>query len=424
MRPGALAALRYRDFRLLWIGQLISMAGSMMQSAAILWHIYLITKSPLALGMIGLTRLVPILALAPLSGLVADAMDRRRLMLITQGGMAMAAFVLAVMSFRGVAVVWPVYLLAMSGAAFSTFDTPARQALIPNLVPHDHLANAFSLNATMFQFASVLGPSLAGVVIASLGVGWAYLLNALSFLAVIAALLLMRPLPAPTAGRSAISMRAALEGLRFVFQAPIIRAGMLLDFFATFFASATALLPIFAQDILRVGAQGYGMLYAAPSVGAMLSGILLSVRGQVRRQGRVLLWAVAGYGLATVIFGLSKSFWITFAALALTGAADMVSMVIRSTVRQLLTPDAMRGRMVSWNMLFFAGGPQLGEFEAGLLARLVGPIISVVVGGVGCLAAAGGVAWWTPELRRFEGHEPGVGQAPPAGHSPAPRPAR
>ncbi|MCX6025511.1 MAG: MFS transporter [Chloroflexi bacterium] len=424
MRPGALAALRYRDFRLLWIGQLISMAGSMMQSAAILWHIYLITKSPLALGMIGLTRLVPILAFALLSGLVADAMDRRRLMLITQGGMTIAALLLAVISFRGVAVAWPIYILAMAGAAFSTFDTPARQSLIPSLVPREHLANAFSLNATMFQFASVLGPSLAGVVIASLGMGWAYLLNALSFLAVVAALLLMRPPAAPQAGRSAISLHAALEGLRFVFQAPIIRANMLLDFFATFFASATALLPIFAQDILRVGAQGYGLLYAAPSLGAILSGLVLAVRGQIKHQGRVLLWAVAGYGMATIIFGLSKSFWITFTALALTGTADMLSMVIRSTVRQLLTPDAMRGRMVSWNMLFFAGGPQLGEVEAGLLARWLGPVISVVVGGLGCLAAAGSVAWWTPELRRFEGHEPGPHEEPPAGRASALHPAR
>ncbi len=406
MRPGALAALRYRDFRLLWIGQLVSQAGSMMQSAAILWHIYLITKSPLALGLIGMTRLIPILAFALLSGLVADAMDRRRLMLITQTGMAAAALLLALISFREVTAAWPIYALAMAGAAFSTFDTPARQSLIPSLVPREHLANAFSLNATMFQIASVLGPSLAGVVIASLGVGWAYLLNAVSFLAVIVALLLMHPVPQPVAGRSAISLQAALEGLRFVFQAPIIRANMLLDFFATFFASATALLPIFAQDILHVGAQGYGLLYAAPSLGAIVSGIVLALHGQLRRQGRTLLLAVAGYGMATVVFGISTSFWITFVALALTGTADMVSMVIRSTVRQLLTPDAMRGRMVSWNMLFFAGGPQLGEMEAGLLARWLGPVISVVAGGVGCLVAAGAVAWWTPQLRGFEGNEP------------------
>ncbi len=406
MRPGALAALNFRDFRLLWIGQLISQAGSMMQSAAILWHIYLLTKSPLALGLIGLTRLVPILAFSLLSGLVADAMDRRRLMLITQCGMAAAALLLALISFQEVTVVWPIYALAMAGAAFSTFDTPARQSLIPNLVPREHLANAFSLNATMFQIASVLGPSLAGVVIASRGVAWAYLLNGISFLAVIVALLLMQPVPPPEAGRSAISLQAALEGLRFVFQAPIIRANMLLDFFATFFASATALLPIFAQDILHVGAQGYGLLYAAPSLGAIVSGIVLALHGQLRRQGRTLLLAVAGYGMATVVFGISTSFWITFVALALTGTADMVSMVIRSTVRQLLTPDAMRGRMVSWNMLFFAGGPQLGEMEAGLLARWLGPVISVVAGGVGCLVAAGAVAWWTPQLRGFEGNEP------------------
>ncbi len=419
MRPGSLAALRYRDFRLLWTGQLISMAGRMMQSAAILWHIYLITKSPLALGLIGLTRLLPVLAFALLSGLVADTMDRRRLMLITQSGMALVALLLAVVSFRGVSAAWPIYLLAMADASFSAFDTPASQSLVPRLVPPEHLANAFSLSATMSQFASVLGPSLAGVVIASRGVAWAYMLNAVSLLALIAALLLMRTPASPPEERVGISLHAAMDGLRFVFRAPIIRANMLLDFFATFFASATALLPIFAQDILRIGAQGYGLLYAAPSLGALVSGVVLSVRGLIRRQGRVLLWAVAGFGLATVIFGLSKSFWITFTALALTGAADMVSMVICGTARQLLTPDSMRGRMVSWNMLFFAGGPQLGEIEAGLLARWVGPVISVVVGGVGCLAAAGGIAWLTPELRRFEGHSLGSGEPPLAGNFPA-----
>jgi MFS family permease len=204
------------------------------------------------------------------------------------------------------------------------------------------------------------------------------------------------------AERGSISSRAALEGLRFVFTAPIIRSSMLLDFFATFFSSATALLPIFAQDILHVGPHGYGWLYAAPSVGAALTSLVM-VRfiDRIEKRGRVLFWAVTGYGLATVAFGLSRSFWLTFTCLALTGATDTVSMVIRNVIRQLNTPDRLRGRMTSVNMIFFMGGPQLGEMEAGLVAHAWGAAFSVVSGGIACVLTTGAVGWRTPELRAY-----------------------
>ncbi|HEY6867535.1 MAG TPA: MFS transporter, partial [Candidatus Eisenbacteria bacterium] len=290
---------------------------------------------------------------------------------------------------------------------------PARQSLIPSLVPREHLPNAISLNTIMFQTASVLGPALGGLVIGSLGVGWAYALNAVSFLFVIAALLMMRGMPArPAPERGAIGRRAALEGLRFVFRAPLIRSTMLLDFFATFFASASALLPIFAQDILRVGARGYGLLSAAPSVGALLTSVaLVPLVDRIDRRGLTMLWAVAGYGLATVVFGLSRSFALTFLCLALTGATDTVSMVIRNIIRQLNTPDSMRGRMTSVNMIFFMGGPQLGELEAGLVAAAFGAPFSVVSGGVGCLLATAWVVWKTPGLRAYRRETPVVADA-------------
>jgi len=255
----------------------------------------------------------------------------------------------------------------------------------------------------MFQVASVAGPALGGVVIGSLGIGWAYALNAVSFLFVIAALLRMRGVPARAPGeRGKISLRAVGEGLRFVFRTPLIRSTMLLDFFATFFASATALLPIFAQDILHVGANGYGLLSAAPSVGAVLTSVaLVPLLDRIQRRGRAMLFAVLGYGLATVAFGLSHSFALTFLCLALTGATDTVSMVIRNIVRQLNTPDSMRGRMTSVNMVFFMGGPQLGEMEAGIVAGLWGAPLSVVSGGLACLLATGWVAWRTPALRAY-----------------------
>jgi len=378
----------------------------MMQSAALLWHVSLLVpagQKGLALGLVGLSRVVPIVAFSLISGVIADAVDRRRLMLVTQSAMALIALALALYAFRGGTLLWPIYGLSALGAAAGAFDGPARQSLVPTLVPREDLPNAISLNTIMFQVAAVLGPSIAGLVIATLGVGWVYALNAVSFVAVIVALLSMRGLVETAAHeRSEVSLAAAAEGLRFVFSQPLIRSTMLLDFFATFFSSATALLPIFAQDILKVGATGYGWLYAAPSVGAMLAGaVMVRVSQKVDHRGRVLLAAVAFYGLATVVFGFSRIFWVTFLCLAATGAADTVSMVLRNVVRQLATPDRMRGRMTSVNMIFFMGGPQLGELEAGLVAQAFSAPISVVTGGIGCLVATGVTAWRTPVLRGY-----------------------
>jgi len=412
-------ALRHRNFRLIWIGLMLSFTGSMMQNAALLWQVSLLApegRKGLALGMVGLVKVAPIFVFSMISGVVADAWDRRRLLLSTQIAATVVAVALAVLTFRGLTVIWPIYALAALSAAVGAFDLPARNALVPNLVPREHLPNAISLNTIMFQTASVAGPSLGGLVIAAAGVGWVYLANAVSFGAVVAALLMMRDVPArqpPKAGwrgREAsrasstpdVSMHAAIEGLRFVFQSSLIRSTMLLDFFATFFSSATALLPIFAQDVLHVGAEGYGWLYAAPASGALLaSGAMVPLTERVEFRGRLLLWAVTGYGLATVVFGLSRSFWLTFTCLALTGASDTVSTVIRNIVRQLETPDWLRGRMTGVNMVFFLGGPQLGELEAGVVANWLGAPFSVVSGGVGCLLCTAWVALTTPALRHY-----------------------
>jgi MFS family permease len=399
-------ALRHRDFTLLWIGQLLSFSGSRMQTAAILWHVSLLAapgRKGIALGLVGAAQVVPIIAFAMLSGVVADALDRRKVMLVTQTTLALLAAILAALTFGGLRTIWPIYLLAALSSAASSFDGPARQALIPSLVPREHLANAISLNTLMFQIASVLGPTLAGLVIASSGIGWVYAVNAASFLMVLVALLLMRARPrVGLPDNTRITWAAAREGLRFVFAHPIVRSTMLLDFIATFFASATALLPIFAQDILRVGARGYGWLYAAPSVGAVLAGFVTAhAIDRIERRGAVLLWSVAAYGAATVVFGLSTTFWLTLLCLACVGAADTVSTVIRNIIRQLETPDELRGRMTGVNMMFFMGGPQLGELEAGVTAQFLGATFSVVSGGLGCLAATGLVAWREQRLRQY-----------------------
>jgi len=255
----------------------------------------------------------------------------------------------------------------------------------------------------MLQAASVLGPAVGGIVIGEWGVAWAYAINALSFAFVIVALLQMRDVPERDGGGAGeITWRAARDGLSFVFRTPLIRSTMLLDFFATFFASATALLPIFAQDILHVGATGYGWLFAAPAVGSFVTSIaLVPLVEKITRRGESIIWSVAGHGFATIVFGVSRSFWLTFLCLALVGSTDTVSTVLRNVIRQLETPDRLRGRMTGVNMVFFMGGPQLGEFEAGAVANWLGAPFSVISGGIGCLLSTAWVAWSTPILRRY-----------------------
>ena len=404
-------ALRHRNFRLIWIGLLVSFSGSYMQNAAILWHVSILVpadRRALALGLVGLVRIGPIVVFSLISGVAADAFDRRRLMLLTQTIMALVAAVLAVLTFRGLSAVWPIYALAAASSAAGAFDLPARQSLVPTLVPRADLPNAISLNAIMTQLASVLGPASGGFVIGYAGLGWVYAFNAASYLMVIAALLMMRLDERPanaaddTAARGQFTLSAALEGLRFVFRSPLIRSTMLLDFFATFFSSATALLPIFAQDVLNVGARGYGWLYSAPAAGAVVtSAVMVPVVDRIHNRGKVLIAAVVVYGAATIAFGFSRHFWLTFACLAMTGMADTVSMVLRNLIRQLETPDRLRGRMMGVNMVFFVGGPQLGELEAGLVANWLGPVISVVSGGTGCLIATGWIAATTPALTEY-----------------------
>jgi MFS family permease len=403
--PATFVALRHRNFRLLWLGQLVSMSGTMMQGAAILWHISLLAPpgwKALALGLVGLARIGPILVFGLWSGVVADVVDRRRLMLAAQVVMMGVATALALVSRANVAN--PVVVLRLAGlsAAAGAVDAPARQALLPSLVPREHLPNAIGLNSILFHTASVVGPALAGIALAATGVATVYALNALSFLAVITALLLMRGLPPPPTERRAISLGALGEGVRFVFGRPLLRSTMLLDGIATFFCSATALLPLFAQDVLRIGPQGYGWLYAAPSIGAVASSaVMVPLAARIIRRGPVLLGAIVVYGAATVVFGLSRTFWLTFLALAAIGAADTVSGVLRNVVRQLETPDRLRGRMVGISMLFFMGGPKLGEFEAGVAAQWLGAGAAVALGGVASLATTAWIAWRTPQLRGY-----------------------
>jgi MFS family permease len=407
-RSSSFAALRHRDFRLLWVGQFVSLTGSQMQLVTINWHVYLLTRprgeaaAAAALGLVGLVRVLPIVVCSLVGGVVADAADRKRLILITQTVMLLSAAALAAVTAAGLEQVWPVYALTALSSAAVAFDNPARQALLPALVPARDFPNAVSIGLVSFQIAMVSGPVLGGVVLARFGPATVYVFNTVSFLAVIVAVLLMRASGKGKAEELArVSLESLKEGLRFVWRTPIMVQTMSLDFVATFFASATALLPIFARDVLGVGEHGYGLLAAASAAGSVLTGLLLARRAGWERPGLTVLVSVAVYGAATIAFGLSRSYWLSLICLALTGAADTVSTIIRQTIRQLITPDRLRGRMTSVNMIFFMGGPQLGELEAGLVAMAAGAPFSVVLGGVCCLAAVAFAFTRAKELLRY-----------------------
>src|SRR6266576_4526351 len=390
-RPSAFSSLRHRDFRLLWIGQTVSVTGSQMQLAAINWHIYLLTHSALALGLVGACRAIPIILCSLVGGVVADVVDRRRLMMATQSVMLLCSATLALVTFRGLLHVWPIFLLTSIASAAWAFDPPVRQALMPTLVPLKDFPNAVSLSMLMFQVGLIAGPPLAGFVLASHGPAFVYTINAASFVAVILGLALMRTSGRPEKDETKparISFDALLEGLRFVWRTPIIVQTMTLDFVATFFASANQLLPIFAKEILRVGAQGYGFLAAAPAGGAIITGLVMARLGTLKRQGLLVIVSIAVFGAATIAFGLSRVFWLSLLMLAITGAAATISTILRHTIRQLATPNRLRGRMTSINMMFFMGGPQFGEVEAGIVAGLIGAPLSVVTGGLGSLFSA------------------------------------
>jgi MFS family permease len=401
-------ALKHRRFRLLWLGLLVSVAGSRMQFAALLWHIRELSDQPIALGGIGLARVIPIIIFSLMGGAIADVFDRRKIMFITQTAMIGTAAALAWLTWSDQIRLWHIYALTVCEAIASAFDLPARQALTPNLVPAEDLPNAFSMQSIAFTVGAIFGPALGGLFIGYLGQTSVYLTNAISFLGIVLALVMIGPVPQQLAqpkGGMPVSWGAIKEGIQFILSRPIIISSMLLDFFATFFSSANALMPIFARDILGVGEIGYGWLLSAQSVGSALTAGLLSQVNQIRHQGKILLGAVVSYGIWTIVFGVSQWFWLSFLSLALMGASDTVSMVIRNTIRQLNTPDYIRGRMTSINQIFFLGGPQLGEMEAGLVAQLFGATIAVVTGGVGTILAVFGIARKWPQLPQYHGDE-------------------
>jgi MFS family permease len=399
-------ALENRDFRLLWFGQAVSQLGTQMRLAGIGWQIYLLTHDPLQLGAIGLCRVIPLVALSLLGGSAADMRDRRKLLLIAETILMFCSAGLAFVTLSGVVNVWWIYGITIFSSSVNAFERPSFSALVPVLVPRNQLSSAISLNTLNFQAATVIGPGLGGVVIALTGVQGVYWIDAASYLAVLASLLFIhyRPVSRPT---QRISLAAAVEGLQFVWGNKILVSTMLLDFFATFFASSRTLLPIFATDVLHSGEIGFGLLSAADSVGAVITSLIMAWLNpsRFRHPGIILLVGVFFFSVFTALFGYSTSLPFSLLCLFFVGASDTVSMVLRQTISQLVTPDELRGRMQSVNMIFFAGGPQLGELEAGIVARIGGPAVSVVSGGIACVAVVLVVTALGSGLRKYKFEE-------------------
>jgi len=398
-------ALRYPRFRAMYMGEFFVNVGSAMQLTVVGWHIWRLTGNELALGMVGLVRILPIIILALFGGVIADAVDRRHLLVITHTAALILAGLLAIASLGSAGSLTALYIITAALAGLSAFETPARAALLPTLVPPEHLAHAARMNSLMFPITAVLGPMFGGAILSLTHEQFSavYALNAIAILpAVLVLMSLQIPSTRTGGGLRDINFNALREGLRFVWNMPALRGSMLLDFFATFFSSALALMPVYATNILHVDAFGNGLLLAAPSVGSIIGALFMTqFGGRLRRQGEIMLWAVGFYGVCTILFGLSSTFILSFIALAGTGLGDSISTMVRATMRQLLTPDALRGRMLSVNMIFFMGGPQLGEFEAGALARLTSAPFSVISGGVGGILAVIGMAVLIPGLRTY-----------------------
>jgi len=400
-------ALKHRRFFFLWLGLLISIAGTQMQIWALFWHIRDLTDQPIALGGIGLARILPVIVFSLIGGALADSANRRTIIFVTQSAAALLALTLGLFTQFGQITIWHIYAITALSAVAIAFDGPARQSLVPNLVPAQDLPNAFSLTSIAFQAGSVIGPALSGIVIAVWGQQAVYYINAASFLAVILALFFIGDVPQRIEQNTkGISLSSIGDGIRFILSKPIIFSTMILDFIATFFASANTLMPFVARDVLHVGVVEYGWLSAAQSVGAVSVAVTVSQMRDLRRQGPLFLGSVVIFGAATVLFGLSRHIVLAWFALALTGAADGLSTIIRNTIRQLQTPDHIRGRMTSVNQVFFQGGPQLGEIEAGAVAQVFGAPFAIVSGGIGCIIGLALVVWKWPQLVHYNGHEP------------------
>jgi MFS family permease len=395
-----------RDFRWLWTGQAISGIGNQLTRLALPYQVYHQTGSTLAIAGLTLFQLVPILVFSLGAGSIADAVDRRRLLRITQLGLMSTSLVLAILALQPAVPLPVLFAVAFVASAFGSMDQPARSSSVPRLVARERLPAAIALNQLNFQIASVLGPTIAGILIATIGLAGAYFVDVLSFSASFLALFRISPLP-PLVRGARPGLTAIREGLRFAWERRVILATYVIDLDAMIFGMPQSLFPALALDVFHVGPTGFGLLAAAPSVGALLGALLSGWVSRVRRVGMAVIVAVGIWGVAITLFGLSTfSFALAFVFLAIAGAADVISAVFRATIVQLAAPDELRGRVSSINILVVTSGPRLGDIEAAAVASAIGTQLSVVSGGVLCLIGLLGVVRLFPELARHTHERP------------------
>jgi MFS family permease len=392
-----------RDFRLLWLGQLISQAGSALRLVAIPYQIYVLTGSSLAVGLLGLFSAVPLIALSLWGGVIADRVDRRKMLLVTNTCLALTSVALALSTQAGLATVPVLYLLTAIGSGFGALDQPARSALAPSLVERRLIPSAMALNQSQFQVSQVIGPAIAGLLIARFGLAPAYWIDAATFAIAIGLLLLMRIPRSEVVVVHAAPLRALADGMAFLLSRPLLLATMSVDFFATFFAVSRAVMPYYADRVFAVGPEGLGLLYAAPGAGATVVALTSGWTNRAQRRGLGILVSVAIFGLAIALFGLlpPTGFIAGLVLLAIAQGADTVSSIFRHTILQLETPDALRGRLSAINLVFVAGGPQLGQVESGVVADLWSPEASVVSGGLACVGMVFVAHALAPEVARY-----------------------
>lgn len=398
-------ALRQRRFALFWVGLLFAWTGNQILTWLIPWQIHDFTDNPAALANIGLIRLGPTLIFSLLAGMIADQFNRRKIMIITQSVMGLSALTLGLLTWAGVIQIWHVYTVLVVHATAFAIDLPARFGLTPNLVSRKLLPNALSVEIIAFQIGGVFGPLLNGLIIDKFDVHVAYFTSAALFAVMSISLLVMGSVTQETLQRKKIGVDwpGIKEGILFTFTHPLILSAMLLDFFATLFTRADSLLTYFARDILGVQGFAYGVLTAAPMIGAVLAGLIISQIREIRQQGKLVLGAVTMIGASAIIFGFSHTYWLSVFALMLAGASDSVSSILRNAIRQLHTPDRLRGRMISVNQIFFMGGPYLGDVKSGYLGKLIGVPLAVALGGFACIFSVGLINRRWPQMRAFDG---------------------
>jgi MFS family permease len=395
-------AFTYPDFTVYEAARFFTVTALEMLSVAVGWQVYEITRRALDLGLVGLAQFLPGLLLFLVSGHVADRFDRRRLLILCYAGFALCSGLLLAIAWRKTSPVYPIYAVLLLLGAVRSLNGPVSRALLPQLVAGEHFQNAVAWHSSIFQTATILGPAIGGLIYAAFrGPRVVY---ATALVVSVVALISATRIQSRTRVRppEEVSMTTVLAGLRYIWRQKLILGSISLDMFAVLLGGAVALLPIYAKEILRTGPWGLGLLRSAPGVGAAAMAVLVAHRPLQKRVGATMLWCVAGFGVFTILFGISRSFVLSMVALLLVGACDMVSVIVRGTLVQLATPDEMRGRVNAVDMLFIGVSNELGEFESGVTAAWLGAVPAVVLGGLGTLVIIAIWAWRFPELRQAD----------------------